>query len=259
MGACCGTSKKPKSDSTQMKKTNVEDNATEEKKEVQKEKENIIESPPKEEQFIVNYEEKLEFVQLKSRDIISALAAEGMEGLLSKPQLKRAFMTLELTDEALTSPDASFYKILSKVKNEKKLYEVRKLSLLGILIGKGATKGKVSSLFKLYDPENSESLDAAKVELMFNEIADLCANILPIIAIGEGDEYCTKEEIEGYIELLNKGKEKALQKVKAVLMDGDSISESDFVTKVSDSELPLKSLLSSSGARAFIWQFSKSN
>ncbi|CAG9314262.1 unnamed protein product [Blepharisma stoltei] len=222
-------------------------------------KSKVPDAPPREEEVIASSEKKLEFSKLNSKDIINAFTAEGMEGVLSRPQLKRAFLSLGLPENDLTSPDAPFYQILAKIKNEKKLYDIRKVALLGLLLGKGSNIDKARLLFKQYDSGSLGSLDTGKVELMVNEIIDLSVNIIPDIAIGEGAGYLTREEEDAYEDRLRARQQNTFNEVKRILISEGQLSESDFIVKMSDSKLPLYKLLSSVGTRALIRSLSNTN
>lgn len=89
----------------------------------------IQESLPTAEIKIQNEEKKLHFARLDSKEIIKSLKTESMKEALSMPQLKRAFLELGIPLEILSELESPENQVLKKIKNEAKLYDLKKLSL----------------------------------------------------------------------------------------------------------------------------------
>ncbi|CAG9314261.1 unnamed protein product [Blepharisma stoltei] len=219
----------------------------------------ITETLPREEQIIIENEKKLEFSKLNSKDIIKSLKSEGSQNCLSMPQLKRAFFDLQLSETDLSSPDSAFYKILAKLKNDKKLYEIRKLVLLALLVGKGAPQDKAVWLFKQYDLDASGVIDAEEVETMLNEMIDLAVNILPLSARGDEEGCLTKEEEDTYKSMLLAGQQSMVQEVMKLLLNQNEIGETEFVAKICDPSQQLNKLLWSYGVRLLLKNYGNHN
>ena len=108
-----------------------------------------------------------------------------MQDSLSRPQLKRAFHDLQIPGEVLSNPDNPFFKVIKRLKNEKKLYDLKLLSILAILLGQGGVEEKASWLFRQYDTDAQGMLDAAEIGNMVNDLAKISIDVLPHIAKGE--------------------------------------------------------------------------
>lgn len=209
-----------------------------------------------EEEIISANEKKLAISNLHSKEIIKSLKAECVDDLLSMPQMKRFYHELQMPESDLTTPDSGFFKILTKVKDDRKLYSVKKLSLLGILVGKGSSQEKAVWLFKQFDKDASETIDAIEVQSMLTELADVAINIIPNVAKGDEPGLMTKEEIESYRTTLVEAEETAILELMRLICTSKELSSAEFVSKICDPSLQLKSLLSSSGLRTFVRKYS---
>ena len=95
-----------------------------------------------EEKTILAHEANHIFAKKDFKDLAKSIKSESYEGALSVAQLKRAFSDLEIPISELSDPDTATFRILSRTKNEKKLLDLKKLSLLAILLGKGKISDK---------------------------------------------------------------------------------------------------------------------
>lgn len=102
----------------------------------------LAEELSREEKIIIEHEKQLQFTQSASKDIIRTIKSEGLDNSLSLPQLKRAFLDLNIPESSLTTPESPIRFMLTKLQNEKKLYDMTKLTLIGILVGKGTPAEK---------------------------------------------------------------------------------------------------------------------
>lgn len=167
-----------------------------------------------EEKIINQCENKHIFSKKNFKDISKSIKSESSNGFLSAPQLKRALLDLEISLDDLTSPDSPTYHLLVKARNEKNLYEVRKLSLICIFLGIGSNTDKCDWLFRQYDTDASLELDLAEFLVMIDDIFDVCARILPVLAVGEGVCSLTNEQYSNYSKMLIAGKAKAVDELE---------------------------------------------
>lgn len=173
-----------------------------------------INSLTPEEKIIMQCENKHIFSKKNFKDMSKSIKSESSNGNLSAPQLKRALLDLEISLDDLTSPDSSTYHLLIKAKNEKNLYEVRKLTLICIYLGIGTQSDKCDWLFRQYDTDASLELDLSEFLVMIEQIFDVCSRILPVLSVGEGVCSLTQEQYSNYSKMLLEGKPRAIDEVE---------------------------------------------
>lgn len=216
------------------------------------------------EKVIAQAEKLIPFSQKASKDLDMVFKANGSSGRMSVSQLKKALGELELDPTVFTDPDTQVYKFLTRLQNEKKLYDIQKLSLCAILLGGGDTPTKARILFNHFDADASMKLEKDEVHKMLQEMADIVITKIPILALKiEGDtvdpEYpkISQEEIDEYTQTLEKGKEKFVNHVMEKLVGAsDGITVEEFIKKVSEDSY-LGRLVWSTNIRVTLYEESK--
>ena len=209
-----------------------------------------------EEKVIVQHEAQHSFAKLDFKELLKTLKSVSSDGALSSAQLKRAFLDLQISIDDLTSPDSATFNLLQKAKNEKKLYELRKLTLLSIFLGKGRPSDKAEWLFRQYDADASEILESSEFDFMLNDIFDVSARMLPALAIGEGVNSLTKEQCDSYSELLLAGIPAAKNALNEEFVSCSSIGHQQFL-KLTQENPKFIILLNSSEMREFLRRYEK--
>ncbi|OMJ95659.1 hypothetical protein SteCoe_906 [Stentor coeruleus] len=204
--------------------------------------------------IIMQNENNYVFSRLDFKELSKSIKSESIDGNLSSSQLKRAFLDLEINLDELSSPESSTFKLLTKIKNEKKLIEVRKLMLIAIFLGKGKLSDKIEWLFRQYDIDASEILEYNEFVTMIDEIFDVAARILPVISIGEGVGSLTKEEYDEYSARIIIGKNKAQRELTENFKVLESVRHNDFV-KIMAEDVRFQFLLSSTLVREYLRKF----
>ena len=220
---------------------------------------------PSQEKVIANCEKLIPFSQKNSSEVEVALKANGTNGKLSVPQLKKTLGKLELDPTVFTDPDTQVFKFLTSMKNENKLYDLPKLSLCAILLGQGDTDEKAKILFEHFDEDASQKLEKNELVAMLEEMVDISVHKIPILALKiEGDTVdpefpkITQEEIDGYVHHLLKAKHQFIDKVILKLLEGsDGIAIDDFVSKVKNDSY-LARLVWSANIRVTLYEEAKS-
>lgn len=187
-----------------------------------------------EEKTVFQHESQYIFSKLSLKDLIRSIKSEATFDTLSSAQLKRSFLDLNISLEELTSPDSVTFRLLNKVKNEKKLFELRKLILICILLGQSKTVDKSEWLFRQYDVDASDFLEFSEFQLMVGEIIEVCAAILPVLAIGEGVNSFSKDECDTYTAKLLSGKEEAEKELFDEFKVLLKISHQEFIQMMQD-------------------------
>ena len=208
---------------------------------------------PGEEKVVAKVEKNLAFSQKVSKEFIKCLKSEALNNALSAPQLKRAFFELKIPDSEMNNPDSRTFVLLANFKNEKKLYDLQKLTLLGVLLGKGDLQEKAEWLFKQYDLDASGMLDKSEVTNMLNALLEVSCEILPKASVGSSAELISKESCNEYVSSLQAGKDSLISSVINELMQEEEISLSEFKMKLSGPG-NLSKVLTSTGCRSLAYK-----
>ena len=204
-----------------------------------------------EEKIICQSESKHIFCKKSFKDLCRSIKSESSNSFLSSPQLKRALLDLEISLDDLTSPNSTTYHLLSKSKNEKNLYEVRKLTLICIYLGVGSQSDKCEWLFRQYDSDASLDLDLTEFRVMLQEIFDVCGRILPVLSIGEGVGSLSSEQYSGYSQMLMSGDSRAMEELVKIFENEGQVDHDKFIGLMGN-VLGLGQLLSSTLVRELL-------
>jgi Ca2+-binding EF-hand superfamily protein len=204
-----------------------------------------------EEKIISQSESKHIFSKKPFKDLSKSIKSESSNGFLSSPQLKRALLDLEISLDDLTSPNSSTYHLLSRSKNERNLYEVRKLTLICIYLGIGSPGDKCEWLFRQYDSDASLDLDNSEFQVMLEEIFDVCARILPVLSVGEGVNSLTNEQCSDYSQILLSGRQKAAEQVIQAFSGEGQVDHEKFISLMTQNS-EMKQLMSSTCVRELL-------
>lgn len=222
---------------------------------------------PSQEKVILEGEKRIPFSSKESKDLDQTFKANGSGGKLSVAQLKKALGLLNIPVEIFTDPDTQVFKFLTRIQNEKKLYDISNLSLCGILLGSGDIPTKARILFNHFDVDASEKLDKSEIEKMLEDMIDISIVKIPILSLKLEDESddpnqpsypkLTQQEIDEYVSVLEKGKSKFIQNVILKLLEGaDGISIDEFIRKVSNDKY-LERIVWSANIRITLYEESR--
>ena len=203
---------------------------------------------PEDKKMIEN-EKKLPFSSMSSKEIIRSLKAEVSDNTVSLPQLKRALHELKISPECVSNPDDPFYILLKQFKTPKKLYDLKEMSVLAILIGKGVPQEKADWLFKQYDEDASGMLSAAEIAGMMNDIITVACEKLPEISIGDAPNLLSDQQVKAYLGPIMASKDAIIVKVQKQLLTEAEISQHEFTLKMCDPQQSCNQLLWSVGVR----------
>lgn len=204
---------------------------------------------PPEERALMAQEKRLPFSALSSREIVRSLKCETDRDTMSLPQFKRSLTELKIPVETAISPDSVFYKLIKRLRNDKKLYDLKLLSVLAILIGKGDSKEKAEWLFKQYDVDAQGMLDSTELSNMVKDLIFVSCEALPVIVKGQGPGFLSQEELDNYLRPLVSNKEAATLQIVKTLLGEAEISLNEFQMRVGDSRLDCAQLVWSFGVR----------
>jgi hypothetical protein len=144
---------------------------------------NTREDFSREENIIVNEENKLGYSQLKSSDIDTNFHRFSISLRLTQTQFNAVIREMKLTKDDPLNPKKVIQDLYKEFKNADGSYSTRKLSTLGLLLGKGTSKEKARVLFHNYDIKISNTLDIEEVRVLLGDILDISLRILPQYAL----------------------------------------------------------------------------
>lgn len=203
-----------------------------------------------EERAIIAHESQCVLSKKDFKSLLKSIKSESIEGSLSLSQLKRAFSDLEIPSEELSSPDSATFKMFSRVKTPKKLFDLKKLSVLAILMGSGKLSEKSEFLFRQYDADASDVLELSEFSAMLSDIIEVAVKVIPAVAIGEGVNSVSKEEYQEQTERLYTGKEELEKELTAEFVMKNAVNREDFLKIMTKGKFV--KLLSSSQVREML-------
>lgn len=128
-----------------------------------------------EERVLIPVEQSLGFHMLTSVEIDRTLHRYSTLSKMSEPQLKKACKILTLEYTKLENFLLRF--------SDGQCTKTKRLNCVGILLGQGAEKIKISLLFKNYDIDASLTLDRSEIETLIEDILMVSCKIIPGYAI----------------------------------------------------------------------------
>lgn len=189
-----------------------------------------------EERIMLKAETKFSFSKYDFKELVKNFKTQSNKDALSPAQLKRALTDIGIPIEDLSSPESPTYKLLSKCKNSKKLYDLKKLQLVAILMGKGSLEEKAEWLFRQYDIDASNILECHEIEEMISSIIEISVRIVPMLAVGDGPDCLSLQEYENYITKLEINKENLVKKLLDDFKDQKQVNNEYFVSLVQKSK-----------------------
>lgn len=199
---------------------------------------------PKEEKVIREQEKTIPWSNKSAKELQRGLKAESLTGQLSVAQLKRAMHDLNIDSDMFVNPESPVYKFLKKLMNDRKLYDVKRLALCGILVGEGSVKEKAGVIFNHFDEDASGQLERGEIVNMLNEMIDIAVEKIP--AMAKGSTEVTAEELDAYTAMLLTGRHAFVERtVSTLLSTNTGISLEDFETKLQEN----------STLRRLIWSY----
>ena len=130
------------------------------------------------EKFVENSERFLRLHEIKSKDIDRVSHRYSCNLRMTQVQFSLACRELKINrnDEKINSFFLMFHN------HTEDTYCVKKLALLGILLGNGIFSEKLMLLFQNYDTDSSRSLGKEEVKLMLKDITTICFHFIPSFA-----------------------------------------------------------------------------
>lgn len=191
-----------------------------------------------EEARILGMESLLEYYKNSSVLTDSIHRKYSTDGLINPGQWADivSMLNIQTKNSSSCSQIENFFSLFCEGEN----YPMKKLNILGILLGHGHPRQKARLLFELYDDKGSELLSLAEIQQLFEEIFDICC--VKLVKLADFND-------SKYEELLKIGFEsKKNQLFEKILKGNSSVDLKNFVI---DFEFQLGKILHPHGFRIF--------
>jgi Ca2+-binding EF-hand superfamily protein len=145
------------------------------------------------EEMICQFEIKLGFNKIDSDKIDEIFKRYSLSNKMSSSQFMTACRELKLSNEYghLEHPVTKFFNSFKRGKT----FIQRKLSALGVLLGRGDYKEKAKVLFKIYDDSKDGKLDIMEVRNMLDDIIEIGLIFLPTFALNSVEDDNFEQEL----------------------------------------------------------------
>ncbi|CAG9313353.1 unnamed protein product [Blepharisma stoltei] len=218
---------------------------------------NIVQPPqqllqlPTQELTIRKNERESLFAKKPLQKIVESFKREGLQKQLSIPQLKRALHELGLNRSAMEEPDNPLFKYFTSFEDGK-LLDLTKIITSAVLLSTSEIDKKLKVLFEEYKDNNDRLLKPGNLRKMVLDLFVVSLHHTPLLAIGEGPDKLSSEEISQYGESLSQEEDKYIEETYKVLLgNSEDLGIKELETAFSEHG-EVSRILSSSGLREFI-------
>lgn len=151
-----------------------------------------------EETIITRLEETIGFKNVESAHADANFHRFSISLQLNSTQFLAATREIQLNMKDFGLIENPLTKFYGNFKKKNGHYDTRKLSALGVILGKGRTSEKASILFKNYDFLISNSLDSIEMKELITDILNISLIIIPNYALDIMKDDSKKVEISKY-------------------------------------------------------------
>lgn len=145
------------------------------------------------ETIILNFESNLGYGKIHCDRVDSIFKRYSLSSKMSSSQFLTACRELNLKKEygPLDHPVTKFYNSFK----EGSYFVQRKLSALGILLGKGSDSEKAEVLFKIYDDSKDGNLNLEEVRNMLDDLTEIALVFIPTLALNSTIDENMKQDL----------------------------------------------------------------
>lgn len=131
---------------------------------------------------VISTESRMGFSRLYSDKIDTIFKRFSVASKMNITQFSMACKELNLTLPSIEDPDSPHNKFFHLFK-ENTHFDQRKLSTLGVILGKGEPREKAKVLFKIYDIVKDNILEDSEIYKMISDISFVALIALPKLAV----------------------------------------------------------------------------
>jgi len=188
---------------------------------------------PEEERTIAAKEAELGYSKNPAPQVFTTIKKNSDAGKISPSKFNTIALELALNTTDYDSPDTPMCTFYTKLK-EKGKYDLVKLGVLGVLLGRGA--GKAALYFDCVAKEDGSPLESAEVRALFDALFFVSAEALPVLVKVEDGETATPglsmvaSKVTDYVNSLKAGKDNLAERYTNAVMKGrGKVTAQDFV------------------------------
>lgn len=204
------------------------------------------------EAIMANKEHIIPFPRNHAKAIDITITKYSKNGKLSRQEFLRSHDELGMSLKAeMEDPGSPIYRFYSNVR-EGNLFNRKSLILAGILLGSGSRADKAEVLFHLYNDDQDADFERDEVYRMLQQIVDMSAEYLPLLAVGEEEGCLTEEQYTEVTGKMLEHKERLVLYLHGrILEKTPGIKAPQFISKISN-DPELSEILFSSGVRSLL-------
>lgn len=184
---------------------------------------------------IMMHETSLGYSELSAHAISSTVKAFSSRGMLLQKRFVDVLIALDLPHGQLQYRDGPlfmFYKLLT----EKKVFTIRKLTILGVMLGTGSHSKKASLLYSVYENRKNRTLTQDDLRLLVNSAFDLAFVYIPKYAelgMAHFNDLERLKKLEKYMLKLSRRRKLVQDRVFNAIYSGKAeLKEKEFVGNV---------------------------
>ena len=191
-----------------------------------------------EESAVRSNENQTPFATLKLASLIESINKNQDEQVMSISQFRRALAEVGIKLSVFTDPESLMFNLMQILQNPQGLYEVKTVILSAIVLNKCALPKKTQALFNLYSKNPKEMTDA-EIKIMLEEIINISANLLPMIAKQANEEpnrtRLPEDKVSEYVSSMMQNKQKFIDQALPLLLKGsDTVSREEFTERIEE-------------------------
>mmetsp|Transcript_23467 Transcript_23467/g.41606 ORF Transcript_23467/g.41606 Transcript_23467/m.41606 type:complete len:245 (-) Transcript_23467:827-1561(-) len=205
-----------------------------------------------EEDTLAVFENALKFNRQLTTSIDFGFRKYSYEGEISASQFAEACDKLHL-QRVNTDQYPNIEAFYNKLRNENGKLILKKLLLLGVLLGKGTPHEKAQILFEIYDDTDAHVLEGLTVKQMVDDMFDMSVNLLPTLVPANCRGH-DSQKVKYYIDRILYRCNKSKDMLRMALTEGAVRTRRDaFVGTLWKEER--KQLLTAAGIREFCFKY----
>lgn len=189
---------------------------------------------PEEERAFSAKEAELGYSKNPAAQVLASIKKNSDAGKISPSKFNTIALELGLNTTDYDSPDTPMCTFYGRFKDKSK-YDLLKLSVLGVLLGRGASKAAL--FFECLGKEDGVPLESADVRAFFDTLFFVSAEALPLLAKAEEGAAATPgltmvaDAVGKYVEQLKSGKDGLAERYTNAVMKGrGKVTVQDFVS-----------------------------
>ena len=191
-----------------------------------------------EEKVLTYYQNILKYHQNTVEAITASITANNTNNLVTQDQLNTIGLALSLNLADIDSIDSKIFRFYRTFIAKGSSFDARRLKILGVLLGKGNLKAKLTEYFPLIPGMDDNKVSDNGVKSFLEDLVAISAVYLPVLAIEDtpapGQSF-SREQYEEYRDKLLSGKDAVIGRIMtAFLGKTRTIAKEQFVLQADE-------------------------